>query len=131
MVWVFAARCAAPAEDAALFSALARETKRIETRPMTRRSRWLLVVILGGIGLAAGLSLALGHPSKYGPAHSCPAGASRSACTYPPSLGLQRTEWSVAGLVLGLILAAAIIYVVSRGPESDRARAQRRVGPPA
>src|SRR5450755_2844148 len=91
-----------PAEDAALVSALAGETKRSETRPMTRRSRLLLVVILGGIGLAAGLSLALGHPSKYGPAHSCPAGASRSACTYPPALGLQRTEWSAAGLLMGL-----------------------------
>jgi hypothetical protein len=65
---------------------------------MTMRSRWLLVVILGVIGLAVGLSLALGHSSKYGADHSCPAGASRSACTYPPSLGLQRTEWSAAGL---------------------------------
>jgi hypothetical protein len=131
MVWVFAAGCAPPAEHGALVSALAGETKRIETRPMTMRSRWLLVVILGAIGLAAGLSLALGHPSKYGPDHSCPAGASRSACTYPPALGLQRTEWSAAGLIFGLTLAAAIIYAVSRRTESGRARGQRRVGPPA
>jgi hypothetical protein len=110
---------------------LAGETKPIETRPMARRSRWLLVVILGAAGLAAGLSLALGHPSKYGPDHSCPAGASRAACTYPPSLGFQRTEWSAAGLILGLIVAAAIIYAVSRSTESGRARGQRRVGPPA
>jgi hypothetical protein len=98
---------------------------------MTMRSRWLLVVILGALGLVAGLLLALGHPSKYGPDHSCPAGASRSACTYPPDIGFQRTEWSAAGLILGLTLAAAIIYAVSRGTESGRARGQRRVGPPA
>ena len=85
---------------------------------MTMRSRWLLVVIVGVVGLVAGLSLALGHPSKYGPDHSCPAGASRSACRYPPSLGLQRTEWSAIGLVVGLILAAAIIFAVSRRTES-------------
>jgi hypothetical protein len=90
---------------------------------MTTRSRWLLVVILGAVGLAEGLSLALGHSSKYGPEHSCPARASRSACTYPPDLRFQRTEWSAAGLVLGLTLAAAVIFAVSRSTESGRVSA--------
>jgi hypothetical protein len=117
-------------EHAALVSALAGKPTRIETRAMTMRSRWLLVVILGAVGLAAGLSLALGHPSKFGPDHSCPAGANRSACTYPPDLGFQRAEWSAAGLVLGMTLGAAVIFAVSRSTESGRARGQRRVGPP-
>jgi len=71
--------------------------------------------------MIAGLVLAHAHPWKYGAGHSCPYGASRTACSYPPDLGRQRATWATEGAALGLLTAGGVL-----GLDALRRRTVRR-----
>lgn len=71
--------------------------------------RWpLMLPLLGGV---AGLLLAVTQPNQFGRTHSCPLGASLSACNYPADLTAQRVSWAVCGLLIGLLLMAGVSIV--------------------
>lgn len=77
------------------------------------RNRLLLPALVGLVGLGVGLLLAFANPAQYGPTHSCPAGASRAACSYPPDLVAQRVRWALLGALAGLVLTSAVVSVKS------------------
>jgi hypothetical protein len=65
--------------------------------------RWGVLLLVSVVVALVGLGFASLVPAPQGAAHSCPAGASRSACSYPPNQARWLVLWAVAGFVVGLI----------------------------
>jgi hypothetical protein len=61
-------------------------------------------IFCGAIGLA--VSYLISAPT--GAAHSCPAGASPSDCTYPPDQFAWSVGWVVGGVIVGLIIGVVV-----------------------
>lgn len=60
------------------------------------------------LGALLGLAWAQLSMPAHGTDHSCPAGSSVSACSYPLDRAGHLVGWAVAGLFLGLLLAAGV-----------------------
>ena len=120
-----------PANDAHTGSVpghLGRSPSRLRrTRP---RSWAFLAVLAVGSGLLGVLvTLVIGAP--LGEDHSCPRGASVTACHYPPNTQSWMVSWGIGGILFGLAIAIVVAAVVGR--DSPHRRPQKHLlvqGPP-
>jgi hypothetical protein len=85
-------------------------------RPLPGKFRGGSAVVLAyALGCAAiGLSVSYLLSAPRGADHSCPSGSSVQACHYPPDQTSWSIIWTIAGLMVGLLLGFAARAALQR-----------------